>query len=405
MSLLDVVPWRVPAWVVAIALCAACGATPNDEEVADDSVSTDALSGSIAAGTELVTTANLNLRRGASTSQGVVRVLPKVTRVVAIGSAPVGAFYEVRAGADEGYVHGAYLERESTGGDAGVTPPPAAAGRGFPVAGPWVSFYGPASGIDLAKVAARFRIINIDADPGAGNFTNAQLQTLRAGGQNRVISYLDVGSCETYRSYWSKCVATGALTTTYDGYPDEKWANLSNAAYQSLIVDDVAAALAARGVDGFFLDNMEVVEHGASTTNGPCNAACAQGGLDLVWRLRQRFPDKLIVMQNATGSFTRSGTTHGVPYRSLLDGISHEEVYSNGGDEHARSEMLAWKALGLTVNARPFWLAVEDYAGACSSSRKSAAAAFTAKAQADGLSSYVTDQSGQQQKPCYWPDL
>ncbi|MBS2013698.1 MAG: endo alpha-1,4 polygalactosaminidase [Deltaproteobacteria bacterium] len=318
----------------------------------------------------------------------------------------MGAFYKVRAGADEGYAHGGYLERASPGGDAGpgVTPPPSA-GRGFPALGPWVSFYGPASGVDLAKVAARFRIINIDADPAAGNFTNAQIQTLRAGGQNRVISYLNVGSCETYRSYWSKCVATGALTTAYDGYPDEKWANLSNTAYQSLIVDDVAATLAARGVDGFFLDNMEVVEHGASTTNGPCNATCAQGGLDLVWRLRQRFPDKLIVMQNATGSFTRSGTTHGVAYRSLLDGISHEEVYSGGGDDQARAEMLAWKALGLTVNGRPFWLAVEDYAGACSASKKSAAAALTAKAQADGLSSYVTDESAKQQKPCYWQDL
>jgi cysteinyl-tRNA synthetase len=228
---------------------------------------------------------------------------------------------------------------------------------------------------------------------------------MKSGGQNRVISYLNVGSCETYRSYWSKCVASGALTSTYDGYPDEKWANLGNAAYQSLIVDDVAQKLAARGVDGFFLDNLEVVEHGTSTTNGPCDAACAQGGLDLVWKLRQRFPQLLIVMQNATGAFTRNATTHGVAYRTLLDGISHEEVYSNGGDANARQEMLAWKGLGLTVAGRPFWLAVEDYAGACSSAKKSAAQALASQAQADGLSSYVTDASGSQTKPCYWSDL
>src|SRR4051794_35823362 len=198
----------------------------------------------------------------------------------------------------------------STGGGTGATTgtgggTPSA--RGFPESGPWVSFYGDSSGVDLAMVAATFRIINIVVDPDTDNFTDAEIQTLRAGGQNRVISYLDVGSCEDYRSYWSadppghkSCMSTGALTTLYGGYPHERWANLSNAAYQDLIVNYVAPRLAARGVDGFFLDNLEVVEHAAGDSDGPCDAACAQGGLDLVWALRQKFPGKLIVMQNAT---------------------------------------------------------------------------------------------------------
>ncbi len=68
------------------------------------------------------------------------------------------------------------------------------------------------------------------------------------------------------------------------------WADLSNLAYRDLLVNHVAARLAARGVDGFFLDNLEVVEHGAAESNGPCGPACSQGGLDLVWELRQKFP-------------------------------------------------------------------------------------------------------------------
>src|SRR5262245_34337802 len=36
--------------------------------------------------------------------------------------------------------------------------------RGFPAVAPWVSYYGAAAGIDLAKAAATFRVINIDAD-------------------------------------------------------------------------------------------------------------------------------------------------------------------------------------------------------------------------------------------------
>lgn len=295
----------------------------------------------------------------------------------------------------------------SSGGAGG-----ASSARGFPAGGPWVSFYGGADGVDLDKVAATFRVINIDADPDTGNFTDADIQTLRAGGQNRVISYLNVGACEDFRSYWDvdppghqSCQSTGALTTVYGGYPDERWADLGNQGYRDLIVDYVAPRLAARGVDGFFLDNMEVVEHGAGASEGPCDAACSQGGLDLVWELRQKFPDKLIVMQNASSDVTRLGTTHGVAYPSLLDGVSHEEVYSNGGDAESRAEMLAWVGMKLMVNGRPFWLACEEYVGACAAAQKSEADAIYAQADTDGLNAYVTDDSGMQIAPCFWADL
>lgn len=288
----------------------------------------------------------------------------------------------------------------------------AASNRGFPDPGPWVSWYGGAKGVDLAKVASTFRIINIDADPDAGNFTDAEIKTLKASGKNRVISYLNVGSCENFRSYWSKdpqgflsCQNTGALTTNYGGYPDEMWANLSVSAYHNLIVGYVAPRLAARGVDGFFLDNMEVVEHGANNKEGPCDSACKQGGLDLVWELRSKFPDMLIVMQNATSDVTRLGMTHGAPYPAVLDGISHEEVYSNGGDPGSLAEMKAWKQMGLMVNGRPFWLGTEDYVGGCDAASKNAANAIYAKAMADGFNEYVTDESGSQQAPCFWSDF
>jgi cysteinyl-tRNA synthetase len=296
------------------------------------------------------------------------------------------------------------------GASAGGAPSSA---RGFPVGGPWASFYGSADGLDLAALAGAFRILNIDVDPTADNVSDADIEALRAGGQNRVISYLDVGSCETYRSYFDEappghasCTSSGALTTVYSPeYPDEWWADLSSAAYRDLIVNHVAPRLAARGVDGFFLDNLEVVEHGADAESGPCDAACAQGGLDLVWELRQRFPDKLIVMQNATSDVTRLGTTHGVAFPSLLDGVSHEEVYSNGGDALARAEMMAWRGMGLTVNGRPLWLACEEYVGACDADSKPEADALAAQAEADGLHPYVTDASGAQQAPCVWSDL
>ena len=290
-------------------------------------------------------------------------------------------------------------------------------GRGFPIGQPWVAFYGsPTADLDLAKLAATFRIIDLDADPDVG-FTTAQIAQLRSSGQNRVISYLDVGSCESFRSYYAtapaghkSCQSSGALTGAYAGYSDEMWADLSNASYQDLIVNYVAPRLAAQGVDGFFLDNMEVVEHGLNPSQGgPCDTTCSQGGLDLIWQLRQKFPDKLLVLQNAVSATTRMGTTNGVAFPTLLDGISVESTFSNGTtvstDTGTLNEVLAWRDLGLTPGNRPFWLGAEDYVGACNAANKPTATAIYSLASAAGLNEYATDMSGLQHAPCYWSDF
>jgi cysteinyl-tRNA synthetase len=288
-------------------------------------------------------------------------------------------------------------------------PADGAATRGFPVAGPWLSFYGSSAQLgDLTRAAATFRIINIDADPGVGNFAPAEIAQLRAGGQNRVISYLNLGSCEMFRSYWSTAPAglkscganTAAQLGPYNGYPDEVWMNLGDADYQNLILQHVAPRLAATGVDGFFLDNLELVEHGTATTDGPCDPACSQGGLDLVRKLREQFPALLIVMQNATSDRTRTGVTGGVAYPSLLDGISHEEVYFPAADPTALAELHAWQALALRPGGRAFWIATEDYVGSCTNTTD----AHTAydRSRDAGFSPYATDQSGGQMVVCYW---
>lgn len=290
------------------------------------------------------------------------------------------------------------------------TVPAATPGRGFPATAPWVSFYGSATQMgNLDSISARFRIINIDADPDAGNFTTAQIAQLKHAGQNRVISYFNLGSCEQYRSYWASAPAgllscganQAAQRGSYQGYPDETWMDVGNADYQALLLDYVAPRLVARGVDGFFFDNFEIVEHGTGTTNGPCDSACRSGGLDLIRRLRLKYPELLFVMQNATSDVTRLGVTHGVPFPSLLDGISHEEVYAPAYDAQSETELLAWAGLSLTPGGRPFFIGTEDYVGSCGANA-AAQAAYTSS-RANGFSPYATDASGSQTVVCLWP--
>jgi cysteinyl-tRNA synthetase len=267
---------------------------------------------------------------------------------------------------------------------------------------------------ELARVADHFRIINIDADPGtaasAGNFTDEQIRELRGGGRNRVISYFNIGACEAYRTYWNNvpppflsCQANQpARLGLYEGYPDERWMNLGDPEYRKLLLEYVAPRLAARGIDGFYLDNLEVVEHGPEASEAPCDAACRQGGLDFVRALRERYPDLLIVMQNAASDITRLAATGGVAFATLLDGIAHEEVYAPSYDPTAEQQLLAWQGMRITARdgGRPLFIGVEDYVGSCRNAVQ-ARAAF-AQAHQHGFSPYASDESAGQRVVCFW---
>ncbi|MBM4343772.1 MAG: endo alpha-1,4 polygalactosaminidase [Deltaproteobacteria bacterium] len=129
--------------------------------------------------------------------------------------------------------------------------------RGFPKAGPWLSFYGTAKQMgDLSRAAATFAILNIDADPAIGNFTTSELAKLRKEGTNRVLSYLNLGACEQFRSHWAQaaggllpCKANKAAQLgPYSGYPNEVWMNPANPAWRALVLQHVAPRLVAQGI-------------------------------------------------------------------------------------------------------------------------------------------------------------
>jgi cysteinyl-tRNA synthetase len=291
-----------------------------------------------------------------------------------------------------------------------VEPPPPHRERGVRENAPWLSFYGNARQMgDLRRVAAAFRLINIDADPSTANFSRAQIATLRAGGRNTVISYLNLGACEQYRSYWSEAPAglvpcgtnRAAQLGSYRRYAKELWMNPGNSDYRRLLIEHVAPRLAATGVDGFFLDNLEIVEHGAHDKEAPCDTTCVEGALMVVAELRRKFPDLVLIMQNATSATTRAAQVGGVNFASFLDGVSREEIYAPRYDRDAERDLQAWKALGLAPNGRPFSITTEDYVGSCRQIAR--ARQVFAKSRGRGFSPYASISSADQDTVCYWP--
>ncbi len=71
-----------------------------------------------------------------------------------------------------------------------------------------------------------------------------------------VLSYINVGSLEDFRDYYDeyKDLALGE----YEGWEGEVWVNVSDERWQKFILEELAPSLMDKGIDGFFVDNLDV---------------------------------------------------------------------------------------------------------------------------------------------------
>lgn len=92
-------------------------ASDQDGAPEDVAASSDAISGSVAVGAELVTTSRVNLREGPSTSDDVILTLPNGARVTAVAATPTDGFYQVSYNGEVGWAFGAHLRASGAGAD------------------------------------------------------------------------------------------------------------------------------------------------------------------------------------------------------------------------------------------------------------------------------------------------
>lgn len=92
----------------------------NDEVIAGASESGSAITTRYPAGTTARTTANLNLRSGASTDDDVIVVMPAGSRVTLVDGSPDSGWYAVQFNGEEGYAFGSRLRVDA----AAPMPPP-----------------------------------------------------------------------------------------------------------------------------------------------------------------------------------------------------------------------------------------------------------------------------------------
>lgn len=89
----------------------------------------------------------------------------------------------------------------------------------------------------------------------ASYFSAEDIGKLKENG-NTVLSYLNVGALENFRSYYDEY--SYLKLGDYENWDEEIWMDVSNAEYQSFLVDTLAEEYAQKGVDGYFIDNCDV---------------------------------------------------------------------------------------------------------------------------------------------------
>ncbi len=98
--------------------CAAAPQDPDSDELTEDvGTQGEGVTGALAVGTELRATGNVNLRKSASTSAGILYTIPSGSKVTVESSTPQDGFYKIKHNGTVGWSFGQYYE--PTGGAAG----------------------------------------------------------------------------------------------------------------------------------------------------------------------------------------------------------------------------------------------------------------------------------------------
>lgn len=173
-----------------------------------------------------------------------------------------------------------------------------------------VSSFALALGVDLdvpevAEQLGRFDLVVIDGvDPPDG-----LVDALHDDG-TLVLGYLSVGTIEEGRP-WSAAAEAHELDFWEDW--GEYYADVADAGFRSIILDDAAPLVLDAGFDGLFLDNVDMVESHPDQ---------AHGMETLVAALDDALGDRLLFAQNGDDSVDRVA--------AHLDGWNREDVTSIG---------------------------------------------------------------------------
>ena len=89
-------------------------------------------------------------------------------------------------------------------------------------------------------------------------FSRADVSELKEAGHT-VLSYINVGSIEEYRPYYDEY--SEYTLDVYENWEDERWVDVTAPEWQWFVVHELAEDFRKKGIDGVFVDNLDVYYH------------------------------------------------------------------------------------------------------------------------------------------------
>ena len=153
-------------------------------------------------------------------------------------------------------------------------------------------------------------IIVIEPD----DYTSTEIKAIKSKGY-KVLGYLSVGTIEKERT-WYKTYKNCGLKKLED-WPNERYADLTKKKWQEFVVSR-AKNLKKRGFDGYWCDNIDVVEYYPSDE-------MLQSCIDILTTIKEIGG---YVMINGGSKFLEECIKTGVDPKGFINGYTQEEVFS-----------------------------------------------------------------------------
>ena len=146
-------------------------------------------------------------------------------------------------------------------------------------------------------------------------YPKEELDAFRSKG-HKVFSYINIGSLEDFRDYYDeyKDLSLGA----YEHWEEEVWVDVSQKRWQDFMLNDIAAGLLEKDIDGFFVDNCDVYYVHPKQE--------ILEGLTVIMKGLKATGKKVII--NSGDTFLDAYCEQGGKWDDVISGINQESVFS-----------------------------------------------------------------------------
>lgn len=163
---------------------------------------------------------------------------------------------------------------------------------------------------DIVKTVSDVDVLVIDAS----YFTKEEIEALKNNNINKIYSYLNIGSIETFRDYYIDFEKY--TLDDYENWPDEKWIDVSKHEWQECIFAE-SEKLVKKGVDGFFIDNVDVYSKYSDEST-------YDGLVEILSGIKSF--DKPVIINGGDSFIRKYLESNNKDY--IFDGVNQESVYT-----------------------------------------------------------------------------